>query len=234
MTPRLSRRLSARQFTSTRAVSAVALALACSTPDEPSRAAVQLGASDPGAGDAGSPGMDAGFMDAGRARMDAGTAADGAAPISDEDLRFILEDGFQTTYFAIHCSAVADDGTVVDGDTVTELPVGDGYSLECVLDRLPSRAAIDVLSAANEPWCALGELQSFEPGGDERLGIVLVSPPDSPSPTLVATHDDGRITVPLAAVFGAPVWPVWLVTSYDVTELAPAQSGKLCAEVFEL
>ena len=155
-------------------------------------------------------------------------------PESDENLRFILEDGFETTYFAVHCSAKGDDGSEIDGDSVTELPVGGGFILECYLDRLPSRSATDVLSAANEPWCALGELRSFATGGDERLGITLVSPPDSPSPTLIATREGEPITLQLASAFGAPLWPVWLVTSYDVVDLARAEQGKICDEVFEL
>jgi len=155
-------------------------------------------------------------------------------PTSDENLRFILEDGFQTTYFAIHCSATGEDGTEIDGDSVTELPVGGGYILECELDRLPSRSATDVLSAADEPWCALGELRSFATGGDERLSIVLSSPPDSPSPTLVATRRGEPITVQQASAFGALLWPVWLVTSYDAVDLARAEPGKICDEVFEL
>jgi hypothetical protein len=155
-------------------------------------------------------------------------------PESDENLRFILEDGFETTYFAVHCSAIGEDGTEIDGDSVTELPVGGGFILECILDRLPSRSATDVLSAADEPWCALGELRSFATGGDERLGIVLVSAPDSPSPTLIATREGDPITLQLASAFGAPLWPVWLVTSYDVVEVARAEQGKICDAVFEL
>jgi hypothetical protein len=112
--------------------------------------------------------------------------------------------------------------------------VGDGFRLECNLDRLPSRSATDVLSAADEPWCALGELRSFRTGGDERLTIVLVSPPDSPSPTLIATREGEPITLQLASAFGAPLWPVWLVTSYDVVEVARSERGKICDEVFEL
>jgi hypothetical protein len=155
-------------------------------------------------------------------------------PANDENLRFILEDGFETTYFAVHCSAIGDNGTEIDGDSVTELPVGGGFRLECNLDRLPSLSATDVLSAANEPWCALGELRSFATGGDERLGIVLVSPPDSPSPTLIATREGEPIALQLASAFGAPLWPVWLVTSYDVVDLARAEQGKICDAVFEL
>lgn len=155
-------------------------------------------------------------------------------PSQDENLAFILEDGFETTYFSVHCSALGDDGSEIDGDTVTELPVGGGYILQCNLDRLPSRATTDVLSAADEPWCALGELQSFETGGDERLDIVLVSQPDTPSPVLIATRQGDPITLQLASAFGAPLWPVWLVTNYDAVEVARAEQGKLCDQVFGL
>jgi hypothetical protein len=154
-------------------------------------------------------------------------------PTTDENLAFILKDGFETTYFAVHCTAISEDGSEIDGDTVTELPVGGGYLLECNIDGLPSRATTDVLSAADEPWCALGELLSFETGGDERLDIELVSPPDSPSPALIATSDT-PITLQLASAFGAPLWPVWLVTSYDAVQVARAEQGKLCDQVFGL
>jgi hypothetical protein len=157
-----------------------------------------------------------------------------ALPRADENLDFILQDGFETTYFSVHCSAIGEDGTEIDGDTVTELPVGGGFVLECRLDRFPSRATTDVLSAANEPWCALGELTDFGTGGDERLTITLASPPDSPSPLLVATREGEPINLEQASVFGAPLWPVWLVAGYDVNELARAQRGKICDEVFGL
>ena len=99
---------------------------------------------------------------------------------------------------------------------------------------MTSRSTTDVLSAADEPWCALGELVSFETGGDERLDITLVSPPDSPSPTLIATREGEPINLQLASAFGAPLWPIWLVTSYDAIEVARAQPGLVCDEVFEL
>jgi hypothetical protein len=172
------------------------------------------------------------------AAEEAGSGQDAGAPeptdpTLDENLSFILEDGFETTYFAVHCSAIGDDGSVIDGDTVQELPVGGGYTLECNIDSLPSRATTDVLSAADEPWCALGELQTFRTDGDERLDIVLSSPPDSPSPTLIATSAE-PITLQLASAFGAALWPVWLVTNYDAVEVARAEQGKLCDEVFGL
>lgn len=180
--------------------------------------------------------------DADGASAEAPTDPDGEAapapealdPTSDANLRFILEDGFETTYFAVHCSALGEDGSEIDGDTVTELPVGGGFILQCNLDGLPSRSATDVLSEVDEPWCALGELLSFTTGGDERLSITLVSPPDSPSPTLIATREGEPITLQLASAFGAPLWPVWLVTSYDVVEVARAEQGKICDEVFQL
>lgn len=164
---------------------------------------------------------------------DAGAGPDASSAIDDENLVFILEDGFETTYFSVHCAAIGEDGTEIDGDTATELPVGGGYVVRCELDRLPSRATTDLLSAASEPWCALGELQSSEAGGDERLRIMLVSPPDSPSPTLLATSDE-PITLQQASAFGAPLWPIWLVTRYDAVAVARAEQGKICDEVFEL
>src|SRR5690606_32667212 len=110
----------------------------------------------PGVGDAGAEAPPA------SADGDAGAGPDASSAIDDENLVFILEDGFETTYFSVHCAAIGADGTEIDGDTATELPVGGGYVVRCELDRLPSRATTDLLSAASEPWCALGELQSSE------------------------------------------------------------------------
>jgi hypothetical protein len=152
----------------------------------------------------------------------------------DENLVFIREDGFQTTYFALDCRSLAEDGSSIDGATTSALPVGGGHTLECTLERFPNRATTDVLSAANEPWCALGELQSYRSGGDDRLTISIATEPDVAPAILTARHPGEEILVAQAAAFGGRLWPLWIEASYDVVELARAQPGKICDQIFEL
>ena len=156
-------------------------------------------------------------------------------PNVDENLVFIQEDGFQTTFFVQDCRSLGDDGSIIeapiDGGA---LPVGGGFRLECSLERLPSRATTDVLSASDEPWCALGELESYEPGGDERLTISIVTPPDVSPAILIGTREGEAVEIQPAAAFGALVWPLWIEATYDVNEVAPAQQGLLCDQVFGL
>jgi hypothetical protein len=158
----------------------------------------------------------------------------GTAPSQDENLAFILQDGFQTTYFALDCRSIADDGSVIEGASSGALPVGGGHTLECSLERFPSRATTDVLSVSNEPWCALGELTSYQSGGDDRLMITIATPPDVAPATLIGTHEGGEISVALASAFGGRLWPLWIEASYDVVQLARAEPGKICDQVFEL
>lgn len=156
------------------------------------------------------------------------------APSQDENLAFIQQDGFQTTYFALDCRSLADDGSVIDGATNAALPVGGGHTLECSLERFPSRATTDVLSAANEPWCALGELTSYQSGGDDRLTITIATPPDVAPATLIGEHEGEAISVTLASAFGGRLWPLWIEASYAVVGFARAEPGKVCDQVFGL
>jgi hypothetical protein len=155
-------------------------------------------------------------------------------PSLDENLVFIEQDGFQTTYFALDCRSIAKDGSVIDGAPNAALLVGGGRTLECNLERFPSRAATDVLSAANEPWCVLGELQSYESGGDDRLTITIATSPDVAPARLIGTRDGEEVSVMQAAAFGGRLWPLWIDAFYDVIELARAEQGKTCDQVFGL
>jgi hypothetical protein len=168
-----------------------------------------------------------------------GETPDAGAPPStdpsvDENLVFIQEDGFQTTYFALDCRSLAEDGSSIDGATNTALPVDGGYTLECSIERFPSRATTNLVSAANEVWCALGELTSYEPGGDDRLTITIVTPPDVAPATLIATRDGEENSLAQATVFGSRIWPLWIEASYDVVDLARAEQGKTCDQSFGL
>jgi len=155
-----------------------------------------------------------------------------ADPSVDENLVFIQQDGFRTTYFVSDCRSIGEDGSSIEGTTGGTLPVGGGRVLECRLENLPSRATTDVLSASDEPWCALGELGAYEPGGDPRLTITILTPPDVSPAILVATHDGETINLTQAAIFGAPIWPLWIEAAYDVNQVAPAEQGKLCDQIF--
>jgi hypothetical protein len=84
-------------------------------------------------------------------------AADSAAqqdtdPSRDENLVFIQQDGFQTTYFALDCRSIAEDGSVIDGATNSPLPVGGGHTLECHLERFPSRATTRASAFGTRLW----------------------------------------------------------------------------------
>jgi len=156
-------------------------------------------------------------------------------PNTDENLVFIQQDGFSTTYFALECHSIAEDGTVIEAaDNGGSLPVGGGTILQCSLEVLPSRATTGVLSTRDEQWCALGELQTYVGGGDERLIISVVTPPDVSPAFIIATREGEPINLVQAAAFGALVWPVWIETVYDVNEVAPAEPGRLCDETFGL
>jgi hypothetical protein len=192
---------------------------------------------DPGAADPDEPADDAvpPSGEAGNAG-DPGSGPPGGPPTSDpnvdENLVFIQQDGFRTTYFVSGCRSIGEDGSSIEGTAGGTLPVGGGRVLECRLENLPSRATTDVLSASDEPWCALGQLGAYEPGGDPRLSITIVTPPDVSPAILVATHDGETFDLTQAVFFGAAIWPLWIEAAYDVDQVAPAEQGKLCDEIF--
>ncbi|HTV24855.1 MAG TPA: hypothetical protein VMG12_39450 [Polyangiaceae bacterium] len=182
-------------------------------------------ASDPSASDAGTP--------------IPGEGDAGAPPVTDpnvdENLVFIQQDGFQTTFFALDCRSIGDDGTIVEATTDgATLPVGGGFTLECTLERFPLRATTDVLSASDEPWCAVGELDVYAPGGDDRLTVTIATEPGVSPAILIGTREGEPIELEQATLFGGRLWPLWIDAHYDVNEVARAESGKLCDEVFGL
>jgi hypothetical protein len=153
-------------------------------------------------------------------------------PRDDEDIRFVEENGYQTIYTAVHCRSVAEDGSSIDESEVAELPVGDGRVLECETALFPLQSTIEFLSSIGERWCALGELESYTTGGDERLDIAVVTEPGPGPATLIGSHEGEAITVKVATGFGgATLWPLWIDTIYSVVDVQRAVPGKLCDEV---
>ena len=165
--------------------------------------------------------------DAGAAQAPADAAVD---PALDDNVVFIQQDGFQTTYFAQECRSIAEDGSVLEGEP---LPVGGGNLLECVTSIIGALATTDFLASTDERWCALGAIDTFSAGGDPSLDIqVADSPEDSPW-TLIATHEGEPIEMGRVAVFGgATAWPLWVDTHYAVIEVAPNPTGQLCDTLF--
>jgi hypothetical protein len=170
------------------------------------------------------------------ARPDAGVTeapADAAVdPALDDNVVFIQQDGFQTTYFAQECRSLGEDGSVIEGEP---LPVGDGRVLECVTSVIGALATTDFLSSIDERWCALGALDTFSAGGDPSLDVRVADAPDDSPWTLVGSHEGEPIEIGRVAVFGgATAWPLWADTHYAVIDVAPNPTGQLCDALFGL
>jgi len=173
---------------------------------------------------------------AGEAPADAGStqpSADAAVdPFLDDNVVFIQQDGFQTTYFAQECRAIGADGAVIEGEP---LPVGGGNILECVTSVIGALATTDFLASTDERWCALGALDTFSTGGDPSLDIQVADSPDDAPWTLIASHEGEPIEIGRVAVFGgATAWPLWVDTHYAVIDVAPNPTGQLCDTLFGL
>lgn len=181
---------------------------------------------------------DAGVPDAGTQQpiadasaVDAAADA-GADPALDDNVVFIQQDGFQTTYFAQECRSIGDDGSVIEGEP---LPVGDGRVLECRTSVIGALAATDFLSSIDERWCALGVIDTFSAGGDPELDIQIADAPDDSPWTLIGSREGEPIEIGRVAVFGgATAWPLWADTHYAVIEVAPNPTGQLCDTLFGL
>lgn len=154
------------------------------------------------------------------------------APPLDADLQFLLDNGFESFFFAQTCRSIGADGDVVDGEP---LPVGGGRELECETVSLGHAQTTDAQASTGERFCALGQVTSIAGDGDPRLDVSIASSPDGAPWTLIGTHDGeeisiGRITGP----GGATAWPLWAVARFDVVELRPNPTALLCDEVFGL
>lgn len=153
-------------------------------------------------------------------------------PALDDNVVFIQQDGFQTTYFAQECRSIAEDGSVIEGEP---LPVGGGNILECLTSVIGALGTTDFLASTDERWCALGTIDTFSAGGDPSLQIQVADSPDDSPWTLVGTHEGEPIEIGRVAVFGgATAWPLWVDTHYAVLDVAPNPTGQLCDTLFGL
>ena len=174
-------------------------------------------------------GAEAPVADAGPAQAPADASVD---PALDDNVVFIQQDGFQTTYFAQECRSIGEDGSVIEGEP---LPVGNGRVLECVTSEIGALATTDFLSSIDERWCALGALDTFSTGGDPELDVQVADSPDDSPWTLVGSHEGEPIEIGRVAVFGgATAWPLWVDTHYAVIDVAPNPTGQLCDTLFGL
>lgn len=154
------------------------------------------------------------------------------APPIDEELQFLLDNGFESLIFAQTCRSVGAAGDVIDGEP---LPVGGGRQLECETADVGHLQTIDTLSSTGERFCALGRVSSFEGDGDPRLAVSVVSSPDGAPWVLVGTHDGEEISISrISGPGGGTAWPLWADVLFDVIEVQPNPSGQLCDDVFGL
>src|SRR5690349_22076983 len=68
------------------------------------------------------------------------SSASASAQELDVDLQFVLDNGFESFFFAQTCRSIGPDGDVIEGE---ELPVGNGRVLECETFPVTHLQAID-------------------------------------------------------------------------------------------
>jgi len=155
------------------------------------------------------------------------------APPLDEDLQFLVDNGFESFFFAQTCRSIGPDGDVIEGDS---LPVGGGRVLECQTAVVTHLQAIDALASTGERFCALGQVSSIEGENvDPRLSVSVVDAPDGAPWTLIGTHDGDQITIGRVTGFGGgTAFPLAADAVFDVIDLQPNPSGGFCSELFGL
>jgi hypothetical protein len=154
------------------------------------------------------------------------------APPLDEDLQFLLDNGFESFIFAQTCRSIGAAGDGIDGEP---LPVGGGRQLECETATVGHLQTIDTLASTGERFCALGQVSSIEGDGDPRLAVSVASSPDGAPWGLVGTHDGEEITIGrITGPGGGTAWPLWADAIFDVIALQPNPTAQLCDDVFGL
>jgi hypothetical protein len=153
-------------------------------------------------------------------------------PPLDEDIQFLLDNGFESFFFAQTCRSIGPDGDVID---VEPLPVGGGRELECETATVTHLQAIDALSSTGELFCALGQLSSFSGENvDPRLSVSVASAPDGAPWTLVGTSDQ-EITISKVSGFGGgTAFPLAADALFDVIEVQPNPTAQFCSALFGL
>jgi hypothetical protein len=151
----------------------------------------------------------------------------------DPDVQFVVDNGFETLFFAQTCRSIGPDGDVIEGEV---LPVGNGRTLECETDTIGFLEAIDVQASTGELFCALGQISSFDGENiDPALSVSVASAPDGAPWTLVGTHDGGEITIGrVTGPGGGTAFPLGADVLFDVVDLQPNPNFQLCSDLFGL
>lgn len=165
----------------------------------------------------------------------AGVLASGSAAVAqeaplDEELQFILDNGFESFFFAQTCRSIGPDGDVIEGES---LPVGNGRELECETFPVTHLQAVDVSSSTGERFCALGQLSSVSGENiDPRLSVSVVSTPDG-GPWVLAGTSEEEITIGRVTGFGGgTAFPLAADALFDVIDVQPNPTGGFCTDLF--
>lgn len=150
----------------------------------------------------------------------------------DPDIAAIVQDGFTELQYAQRCRGINVDGSVIDGQSLTELPVGGGYSVECETNKLNAQATFEALSSKNEPWCFMGKLSSSTGKGATGATVTITSSNEGEVWTLLATRDGGQITIKKVTAFGALIWPLWAERYMGITDFKPNPDSRLYVQLF--
>jgi hypothetical protein len=161
-----------------------------------------------------------------------GAALAQEAPSLDEDLQFILDNGFETLFFAQSCRSIGPDGDVIEGES---LPVGNGRQLECETFPVTHLQAVDTSASTGERFCALGQLSSVSGENiDPRLSVSVASTPDGGPWVLIGTSDE-EITIGRVTGFGGgTAFPLAADALFDVIDIQPNPTGGFCTDLFGL
>jgi hypothetical protein len=151
-------------------------------------------------------------------------------PPIDPELQFLLDNGFESFFFAQTCRSIGPDGDVID---VEPLPVGGGRQLECETAPIGNLDAIDALSSTGERFCALGQVSSFSGGIiDPRLSVEVASAPDGAPWTLIGTSEEEITISKITGPGGGTAFPLAADVLFDVIDVQPNPTAELCTTLF--
>jgi hypothetical protein len=150
----------------------------------------------------------------------------------DPEIQFVVDNGFESLFFAQTCRSVGPDGDVID---VEPLPVGGGRQLECETDVVSHLQALVILSSTNEPFCVLGQLSSFSGENvDPSLSVSVTSTPDGAPWTLVGTSEEEISISKVTGPGGGSAFPLAADALFDVIDVLPNPTGQFCPPLFGL
>lgn len=166
----------------------------------------------------------------GHAALEEGAADDPTE--TDEDLKWVKDNGFSGSLFATSCVSKIDGGDTIDADT---LPVGAGRWLDCRTEASVARQTTSALSTTGEHWCVLGEASTTKANGDPRLVVTIAASPADAPWSLRATHDGDPIDIARVSFGGfGMTWPLWVEANYRTVDMRREENGKTCDELFGL